>query len=195
MSDIICNNSCSDRVFCYNSGIKGKYYDDKRIMFVLHRSDSRAIKKDLGIEGLFRVEDMQLENSYDEALRRSDTGRFLRWLTGYCGMTLDDVYITNMFKCLIPDDREPRYSEYGSCAELLRRQILDVKPEKILVFGMKPYEYMFPEIYKTQNFNRLKFERYENIPALIINHPRRLHGMKRIERQKYLIEIRNFLKS
>jgi len=194
-SDKICQSFCSDRVSCYNSGIKGKYYDEHRIMFVLHRSDSRAIKE---YEHAINSLDLHagIEDPYVYALRKSDTGRLLRWLTSYCGMTEDDVYITNLFKCLIPEDKEPRMDEYKACAGLLRDQVLEHKPRKILVFGGKPFHYMFPEISKTNTFESMisHEELYMDTPSLILNHPRRLHGLKGLERQEYFVKIRNFLK-
>jgi uracil-DNA glycosylase family 4 len=194
-NNIICTNLCSSEAFCYNPGIKGKYYDTSRILLVLHRSDSRAIKKSIDNEiGLFSADEMQQEDPYRKALRLSDTGRLLHWLVYYCGITEDDLYITNLFKCVLPKDREPKDKEYRACTEVLRTQISDINPRKIIVFGRKPFEYMFPEISKTQKFKPLRQELYGNIPAIIIYHPRRIHDLKIGDRQKYFIEIRNFLR-
>ena len=110
-----CANQCSPNAFCYNPGIIGANYNNSRIMFVLHRSDARVLETEKPVDTglmLFNANELPSEDYYKQALRKSDTGRLLRWMNGYCGINEDDVYITNLFKCLLPDDKNPREKEY-----------------------------------------------------------------------------------
>ena len=173
----------------YNLGIIGKNYDSKGIMFILNRSDSRALNGIASGEGLFAK--IHSEDSYVRALRLSDTGRLLGWLTQYCGISTDDVYITNAFKCLMPDDKDPKLKDYMICVDILKKQVLDAKPKKIIVYGSKAAMVLLPE--RTQLDVSTGISMIYETPTMFMYHPRRLHDMKIQERQKYFIEIRNFL--
>ncbi|MGV8171708.1 MAG: uracil-DNA glycosylase family protein [Candidatus Woesearchaeota archaeon] len=194
-----CINRCSLETFNYNPGIIGKNYDKHRIMFVLHRSDDRAnpengnkLDAQLSIDlGLGEVTNNMI---YSKALKESDTGRILGWLLRDSGLTYEDVYITNLFKCLLPDDRNPKYTEYVSCTNLLKNQIISAAPKKIVVFGGQSLKYMFPETDRT-NLGSIVSEKksYEGIPSLIMYHPRRIHDLKKDKQIQYLKTIREFI--
>jgi uracil-DNA glycosylase family 4 len=195
----LCKGPCSSDVYNPNFGLKGKNYDDSRIMFILHRSDSRAVAKTSSEHTLpFDYGEQNVDMTYWNALRRSDTGRATNWLLkSYCGLTWDDVYITNFFKCLLPADREPEYNEYRSCAKVMKRQIISAAPKKIVAFGYRTIEHMFPEFSKVKTLEPLVLTQhlYESVPLLISYHPRRIHDMKRAESQKHLKVIRDFILS
>jgi uracil-DNA glycosylase family 4 len=133
------------------------------------------------------------EDSYTRALRLSDTGRLLGWLTQYCGINMNDLYITNAFKCLLPNDEEPKLKDYMICVNILKKQILKAKPKKIVVYGTKPTQAMWSE--RTQLDLSTGISTVYGIPTMFMYHPRKLHDMKTPERQKYFLEIRNFLKN
>jgi len=186
-----CVNHCSPDAKCYNPGVIGTNYESSRIMIVLNRSDSRATQAIDEGEGLFKS--IPPENSYDRALRMSNTGKLLNWLYSYCGLTDDDIYVTNAFKCLLPKDREPKKKEYAACVDLLKEQIIAAKPSKIMVFGQRPYRHLFNRDDNGEKF--LEFETYNGIPVLALNHPRKLYDMQTHHRQRYFKIIRKFIQS
>ena len=139
----------------YNPGRKGPRADLSKILIVLHRSDSRALISALPMPDF---------DSYELTFSRTQTGQIIVRMLKMCGYTLDDVFITNIFKCLLPNDRAPARQEYENCLLLLREQIADFSPRGILVFGEKPSELMF-------NGKKSQHENYEGIPAFVSVHP------------------------
>lgn len=196
-----CTNRCSLETFNYNPGIIGKDYDKHRIMFVLHRSDDRANPENGNNHGPqlsldFDFGDADTNLVYSRALRKSDTGRILGWLLRDSGLTFDDVYITNLFKCLLPGDKLPTNRQYKSCSEILSNQIILAQPEKIVALGYQTFGYMFPEIAKQNTLESIvsNVELYgDGIPTLLMYHPRKLHDLKKRDQREHLEIIRAFL--
>lgn len=89
----------------FNPGLLGKNASQTGIMFILHRPDERAVST-LG------------EESYETALRDARTGKTLSGMLGYCGLTWNDIFLTNLFKCVLLNDRQPSKEEYERCLEL-----------------------------------------------------------------------------
>ena len=173
---------CSSEAFAYNPGLKGTYANRSKILFVLHRSDSRALSSGG-------------PDAYKQALLESQTGRVLKEMFNRCGFGLDDIYLTNMFKCLLPNDREPRRQEYEKCVSNLEAQVSEFQPRKIVAFGAKPYELMFPELAEENDFTSMlsKVSQYQDVPALISQHPRRIFGYPLKRRNKYYDRLSDFL--
>lgn len=51
------------------------------------------------------------------------------------GINREDVYIANIVKCRPPQNRTPESDEIGACVEFLKKQIMIIKPEKIVLLG------------------------------------------------------------
>ncbi|MCK4841996.1 MAG: uracil-DNA glycosylase [Methylococcales bacterium] len=51
------------------------------------------------------------------------------------GLTMDDVYITNIVKCRAESKRDPKMEEIAACHEYIQRQVALVKPKIILAVG------------------------------------------------------------
>lgn len=202
-SDVLCKGPCSYSVYNPNFGVIGDNYENSRIMFVLHRSDSRAVKSLPDAPIQFNYEEQHLDMLYWNALIKSDTGRAINWLLkGYCNMTMEDVYITNVFKCLLSENMSskdilPKDLEYRSCVDVLKNQVIAAAPRKIIAFGYKTLEYMLPDVAIDKDLDSLVLteQLYENIPLMVSYHPGRIHRMPRAESQKYLMTLRNFIKS
>ena len=138
-----------------------------KFMFVLHKPDSRISG------GLFDG-----EINYDVALGLSKTGKELRLLLNYCKLDSEDVYITNFFKCTLPQDQNPGAKEYRNCIKRLEEQIEEFNPNKIVFFS-KFIEKYIPEISK---------------PHLVIAHPSRIWALRRKgTREAEYEKVRSFL--
>lgn len=157
--------------------------DAKGILFLLNRADSRLLQQSL------------FNNTHLEAIVKTPTGKILREIVDYCNLSFDDVYITNLFKCLLPGDKEPKRKQYQSCVRLLDVQIADFEPQKIVAFGSKVYEFMFPAYAAENNFEAtvLKVLDFQGIPTLISNHPCKLGSIISKTREKHYDAIDKFL--
>ena len=147
----------------YHRGLKGRNADKTKIMFIANRPDQR-VKNDKGVFSMFE--------SYELALEGTRTGKNTNDLLKQCGLGWNDIYWTNLFKCVLEKDRVPAYKEYKMCFEhQLRQQIIGFNPGKIVAFGENAYYMMFDE---NKNFldavgNVLNFE--ERYLTLIMPHP------------------------
>jgi uracil-DNA glycosylase family 4 len=158
-----CDNPCKD-AFSYSQGIKGVNADLAGILFVLNRADSRLLQQSL------------FNNAHLEAIIKTPTGKALDEILRYCNLSFDDVYITNLFKCLLPGDRSPRRNEYRNCTRLLEQQVDDFKPRRIVAFGNMAYAFMFPGLAAEYRFETRVGQAFafHDIPTLISHHPSKL---------------------
>lgn len=51
------------------------------------------------------------------------------------GIKREEVYIANIVKCRPPQNRNPENDEIVTCVEYLKKQIMIIKPEKIVLLG------------------------------------------------------------
>lgn len=158
-----CPNPCKG-AFSYSDGIKGKNADITKILFVGNRADSRILQTSL------------FNNNYEEALLKSQTGKIINEILGFCKLTFDDIYFTNLFKCLLLDSKAPSKEEYQNCVSQLEIQVNKFKPKGIVAFGGKVYEFLFPKYANKINFENLIWysPEYNRVPTLISNHPCKL---------------------
>jgi len=171
-----------EEAFSYHPGVKGENADLTKILFVLHRSDSREPQP-------------RSSATYREALLKSQTGKVLTEMLEFCDLTIEDIYLTNVFKCLLPKDREPRAKEYKSCIKVLEEQVTDFDPKKILVFGRKSYEHMFPEIAKQNSYKKMVMKAldFNGVPSLVSYHPSWMWSFKPKKRKGHYKKIKKFL--
>lgn len=62
-------------------------------------------------------------------------GKNLDKLLANVGLSLDDVYITNILKCRPPENRNPSFEEIKTHTPYLMRQIKEIKPKVICSLG------------------------------------------------------------
>ena len=138
-------------------------------MFILHKPDSR-------ITGTLFDE----ESSYSLVLNSSTTGKELARILNHCDLTLDDILLTNFFKCTLPEDKTPYIEEYRNCVQRLKQQIQEFHTKKIVLFSKFMQKY-FP---KTK------------APQLFMPHPSAIWAIRNTEkRQAKYEEVRSFLYS
>ena len=64
-----------------------------------------------------------------------ELGKLLDGMLWSMGLRRDEVYLTNIVKCHVPNGRNPESEEVASCFNFLREQIKITQPEVILTLG------------------------------------------------------------
>ena len=62
-------------------------------------------------------------------------GQLLDKMLGAINLTIDDVYIANIVKCLPPHNRDPKEEEQQACMNYLRYQFKLVEPKIVVCLG------------------------------------------------------------
>lgn len=181
-----CTNPC-EGAYYFTPGIKGSKADLTKILLVANRADDRICQL-----GLFN-------HSHLAALLKSKTGRALQEILAEAGMSFEDVYFTNAFKCLLPGNKDPSRQEYKNCAGVLESQVLEFQPRKIVAFGRMAYESMFPEAAEKTGFENnvgsiIPYRGDAGCPTLISQHPSKLISIISKTRYEHYAVIANFLR-
>ncbi len=112
----------------------------------------------------------------------SDAGILLDKMLKAVELSREEVYITNILKCHIPNDRIPRREESEICMPVLKNQIEIINPKIILALGSSTGNLLlnldngFDELRK-KNFEEEHFFlkiNQKNIPVFITYHPAEL---------------------
>ena len=85
-------------------------------------------------------------------------------------LSREDVFITNIIKCMTPNNRAPHTNELQHCNGYIQRQIQLIKPKIIIAVGHVAAQVL---LNKHATLSELKKSTHEvnNIPLVIINHP------------------------
>ncbi len=90
-------------------------------------------------------------------------------------LSADNVFITNIIKCAVPETCQPQATHVQSCVSFLRRQIVTLAPEIICTMGMVAARAVLE---KSQPLSRLRgqfhdyvVEREQKIPVIATYHP------------------------
>ncbi len=177
-------NRC-DRALKEMPSLKGANFENTGIMFVLHKPDNR-------IDQLFLE---KRDTPYEVALWTSRTGEQIEFILRHCKLTTEDVYITNLFKCVLDGNAKPRAAEYRNCLRNLEIQVEVLSPKKIVLFGNPVYRTMFSGNGTFRDFVGERLE-YIGVPALVMNHPSRIWAFldKRKAEREYE-RVRKFLEA
>lgn len=96
-------------------------------------------------------------------------------MLGAINLDQKDVFVTNVVKCAVPHDCQPKAAHVKSCISYLRRQIVTIRPEVICSMGMVVSRALLE---KSQPLSRLRgrFHEYHLdkrviIPVLATYHP------------------------
>lgn len=176
-SNPTCSNPC-EGAYAYNEGLKGTDADITKLLLVMHRSDSRALRP-------------SLFDDYQIALMESQTGKTLAQILRFSNLSWEDIYLTNVFKCILPN-RDPSREEYRKCAEVLEEQVLEFNPTKLVCFGHIAYPVMFSDFY---GFGEAvgQTHHYNGISTLVSYHPGKLWRFPPEQRTKHYENIADFL--
>jgi len=70
------------------------------------------------------------------------TGKALDELLGELGIERNNLYLTNLVKCMLPNYRKPKQEEINTCSEYLDREIELIDPEIISPLGFYATRYI-----------------------------------------------------
>jgi len=166
----------------FHLGLKGKRADKTKLLFVLHCPDKRVVNLFSGDEG------------YRVALQASKTGGIILSILEHCGLSFDDIYLTNAIKCCLHKDRDPRKKEYENCSHVFRMQVQDFQPRAIVSFG-EAYRVMFPDmIGKGLESSIGQVKEYNGARTLIEYHPSRIWAFLDHRTREHYEKIGEFIK-
>ncbi len=97
-------------------------------------------------------------------------GKLLTEMVRAIGLQKKDVYITNILKCRLPSNRDPKSDEIKSCQAYLQRQIELVKPKIILAVGQTSAQTLLNSNGSLSKL-RGKTHQLNGIPLIIVFHP------------------------
>ncbi len=70
------------------------------------------------------------------------SGQIIDKLLVFAGVTRDDIYLTNLIKCILPKSRRPSHNEIRECSNYLDREIEIVDPRFIVPLGFHSTRYI-----------------------------------------------------
>ncbi len=155
---------------CYSCGLSRH-----RIKPVI---DSGNPNSDIMLIGDFPgKKDMNLGKAFS-----SEAGLLLDKMLKAISLDREHVYITNILKCHIPNDRVPRPEEAKTCLPVLEKQIEIINPKLILALGNVTGKLLLntDESFEKMRKKNFTHEHYsinikeKNIPVFITYHPAEL---------------------
>lgn len=103
-------------------------------------------------------------------------GELLTKMIEAMGLQRDQVFITNVVKCRLPDQRPPTPNEVTACQGFLHRQIALIKPKIICAFGSVPLRALMGDDTLDISAMRGKKLLINGIPLIATFHPRFLQS-------------------
>lgn len=99
-------------------------------------------------------------------------GQLLTSMLRAMGLAREEVFITNVLKCKLPNSRAPKEMEVSSCGSHLRQQIELIQPKIILVVGKIAAQALL-NIDAPMSKMRAKEHSYQDtgIPVVVTFHP------------------------
>jgi len=104
------------------------------------------------------------------------SGKVLDELLGRIGIDRDEVYMTNLIKCMLPEYRRPRGDEIEACSRYLDREVELVDPKVLVPLGYYSTRYLFQKYnipYDPREFSNIygKLILGDNTKILPLRHP------------------------
>ena len=100
------------------------------------------------------------------------SGALLTAMLKAMGLQRSDVYISNIVKCDLPENKEPSDEQTNSCEPFLLRQISLLQPKLILALGIAAAQRLLKS---KSTMNRLRGQLHYvdgiNVPVLVSYHP------------------------
>ncbi|MCK4669988.1 MAG: hypothetical protein KAT43_02200 [Nanoarchaeota archaeon] len=163
MTERPCSEPCEGASH-FHPGLNGNVNGEEKIMIILHKPDSRV-----AVPGLFP------NQLYEIALFQTRTGKKILEMLNYCGLSRvrDNIFITNLFKCVLLEDKNPKKKEYEKCRPILEEQVREFQPRRIIACGSTVYNHLFPEEERTFEERLGKIQEFNGVLTFVLNHPSR----------------------
>ena len=87
------------------------------------------------------------------------------------GLERDSVYIANVLKCTVPDNKKPKVEEIKSCHDYLHRQIQLVQPKVILAVGRIAAQTLLDTNEPLSKLRGVTHQLGGEIPLIVVYHP------------------------
>jgi len=105
------------------------------------------------------------------------SGNILHALLEEANINEDDLYMTNLIKCVLPKNRRPKQSEIKACSMYLDMEIEEIAPKILVPLGYYATKYIF-EKYSLHQFARSEFTELigklfvaDNMQIFPLSHP------------------------
>ena len=141
-----------------------------KVFFVAHRADERIFQP-------------ALFGGHEQALVEVDSGRALRDILKYCKLTTNDVFFTNIFRCVLSfDEAVVRDAGYICCETNLERDVRRRKPEAMVSLGEQAFRNMFPSVKYDGFLEQVgNVHSYHGTPTLVMHHLSKVHRLPKPE--------------
>jgi len=106
-----------------NHALCGEGYRDARVMLIAQAPGEEEDKKGVMFVG-------PSGKVLDDLLDRADVSR-------------DEIYMTNLIKCMLPDYRKPKQDEINTCSKYLDEEIKLIDPDILVPLGYYASRYLF----------------------------------------------------
>lgn len=97
-------------------------------------------------------------------------GQLLTEMLRACGLSRDEVFITNIVKCRPPENRDPKPEEQASCHDYLQRQMALLQPKIILAVGRIAAQALLNTGEPLAKL-RGKVHQLDSTPLVVVYHP------------------------
>lgn len=143
----------------------------------LHKTRKQAIpgKGNLNAD-LMLISDAPYDHEDQQGIPvAGQPGELLNRMLQAIGLTPNDVYITTLLKCRLPEHCTPITQQIDACAEFLQQQISLIQPKVILVLGEKTAQQLLrSELSLEQLREQSPIYYSQNIPLIPTYHPAHL---------------------
>ncbi|MCK9243852.1 MAG: uracil-DNA glycosylase [Candidatus Marinimicrobia bacterium] len=113
------------------------------------------------------------------------SGQILESLLDSAGIAWNSIYMTNLIKCMLPNNRRPKMDEIETCSRYLDEEITIITPEVLVPLGYYATRYIFKKYHADppparedypKIYGKLIFQDDQKIlplphPATLLHHP------------------------
>lgn len=84
------------------------------------------------------------------------SGKMLDKLLKNAQISRDEIYMTNLIKCILPKNRKPKQNEIRACSKYLDMEITEISPKILAPLGYYATKYLFQK-YSLREFTIKEF--------------------------------------
>lgn len=105
------------------------------------------------------------------------SGKMLDKLLQHAQISREEIYMTNLIKCNLPQNRRPKQKEIKVCSKFLDEEINEIDPKILVPLGYYATKYLF-EKYSLSEFTKKEFPKLigniflvDNLKIYPLSHP------------------------